>query len=72
MHKLSVIPDVQKFEVLKQISQKNKFEYGISIEFENQEQYDSYSNYPSHIYFIQNFWMNNIEDFLEIDYEKIS
>lgn len=34
--KLSLIPDVQKFEMLKQISSKNKFEYGISMEFDNQ------------------------------------
>lgn len=38
--KLALIPNVQKFEVLKQISPKNKFEYGISMEFETQEQYD--------------------------------
>ena len=66
---LSAIPYVQKFEVLKQISPKNKFEYGISMEFDNQEQYDSYSNHPDHVAFVQNFWMNNVEDFLEIDYQ---
>ncbi|MEA5461003.1 Dabb family protein [Arcicella sp. LKC2W] len=68
---LAKIPDVQKFEVLKQTSQKNKFEYGISMEFDTQEQYDIYSNHPNHIHFIQNFWINNVEDFLEIDYENI-
>lgn len=68
---LSAIPNVQKFEVLKQTSPKNKFEYGISMEFDNQEQYDIYSNHPKHIHFIQNFWMNQVEDFLEIDYENI-
>lgn len=62
------IPNVQKFEVLNQISPKNKFEYGISMEFENQEQYDTYSNHPAHLDFIQNFWIPNVEDFLEIDY----
>ncbi len=66
--KLAIIPDVQKFEVLKQISSKNKFEYGISMEFENQEQYDFYSNHAKHQAFIQNFWMKSVEDFLEIDY----
>lgn len=66
--KLALIPDVQKFEVLKQISPKNKFEYGISMEFDNQEQYDTYSNHADHVAFIQNFWMKSVEDFLEIDY----
>lgn len=66
--KLATIPDVQKFEVLKQISPKNKFEYGISMEFDTQEQYDFYSNHPQHQAFIQDFWIKAVEDFLEIDY----
>lgn len=70
--KLAEIPNVQKFEVLKQISPKNKFEYGISMEFENQEQYDFYSNHADHQAFIQNFWMKSVEDFLEIDYTAFS
>ena len=69
---LAEIPDVQKFEVLKQTSPKNKFEYGISMEFDNQEQYDTYSNHSIHLHFIQYFWINNVEDFLEIDYETLS
>jgi len=67
--KLASIPDVQKFEVLKQISPKNKFEYGISMEFETQEHYESYSNHPQHISFVENWWIPNVEDFLEIDYQ---
>lgn len=66
--KLSSIPHVQKFEVLKQISVKNTFEYGISMEFDTQEHYDSYSNHPEHAAFVQHYWLKNVEDFLEIDY----
>lgn len=66
---LADIPNVQKFEVLNQISAKNKFEFGISMEFDNQEQYDIYSNNPVHVDFIQTFWIPNVEDFLEIDYK---
>lgn len=68
VYKLKEIPDVKTFEILNQISLKNKFEYGISMEFENQQQYDSYSNHPAHLDFIQNFWIPSVEDFLEIDY----
>jgi hypothetical protein len=71
VNKLTIIPNIQKFEILKQISSKNKFEYGISMEFDTQEQYDIYSNHPEHIFFIQNFWLKSVEDFLEIDYEKL-
>jgi Stress responsive A/B Barrel Domain len=68
---LAVIPDVRNFEVLKQTSAKNKFEYGISMEFDCQAQYDFYSNHAQHQAFIQNFWLKSVEDFLEIDYEKL-
>ncbi|MCP9761540.1 Dabb family protein [Lacihabitans soyangensis] len=66
--KLKDIPDVKRFEVMNQISSKNKFEYGISMEFDIQEQYDTYTNHPFHVAFVQNFWIPNVEDFLEIDY----
>ena len=68
---LATLPNVQKFEVLKQISPKNKFEYGISMEFANQGHYDLYSNNPQHVAFIENWWIPNVEDFLEIDYQLL-
>lgn len=71
VYTLSAIPNVQKFQVLKQISQKNKFEYGISMEFETMEQYETYSNHPIHVHFVQHFWIKSVEDFLEIDFEKM-
>ena len=71
VNKLADIPNVKKFEVLKQTSTKNGFEYGISMEFDCQEHYDTYTNHPLHVYFIRNFWIPNVEDFLEIDYEQI-
>jgi Stress responsive A/B Barrel Domain len=72
VNKLASIPDVQKFEVLKQISAKNTFEYGISMEFDTQEQYDSYSNHPEHVAFVQHFWLKNVEDFLEMDFNPLN
>lgn len=68
VERLKDIPGVLKFEVLNQISPKNKFEFGISMEFDTQELYDAYTNHPEHVAFVQNFWIPNVEDFLEIDY----
>lgn len=67
-YQLANIEGVEKFEVLNQISPKNKFEYGISMEFADQKAYDFYSNHPHHQAFIDNFWIKSVEDFLEIDY----
>lgn len=69
--KLANIPGVEKFECLKQISRKNKFEYGLSMEFANQELYDQYNNHPDHVAFIQQNWLPSVTDFMEIDYEPL-
>jgi len=68
---LKQIPGVQKFEVLKQISSKNSFQYGISMEFENQEAYDVYAGHSLHSAFVKKYWAACVEDFLEIDYQLI-
>jgi len=68
--KLAAIPGVEKFECLKQISKKNKFEFGLCMEFA-QQLYDTYNNHPDHVAFIQNRWLKEVEDFLEIDYEVL-
>lgn len=65
---LSGIPGVQKFECLKQVNPKNKFDFGLSMEFENEILYQQYSTHPDHVYFVQQYWLNEVEDFLEIDF----
>jgi hypothetical protein len=67
--KLAAIPGVRNFEVLKQTSKKNKFDFGISMEFDSQQLYEEYNNHKDHQLFIQQYWIKNVEDFLETDYE---
>jgi heme-degrading monooxygenase HmoA len=69
--RLAGIPGVEKFECLKQVSKKNKFEFGISMEFASQQLYDQYNNHPEHTGFVQQWWMRGVEDFMEIDFEVI-
>ncbi len=66
---LAFIPGVEKFEILKQISQKNAFDWGISMEFANRELYDEYNRHPDHVKFIEQRWLPDVDDFLEIDYQ---
>ncbi len=51
--KLESIPGVMKLEVMKQISSGNPYEFGISMDFEDQQKYDFYTNHPDHIRFVQ-------------------
>ncbi|GGF63703.1 stress responsive protein [Paenibacillus albidus] len=64
---LSAIPVVRNFEVLHQISPKCDFDYGFSMEFENQEAYEAYNAHPSHQSFVQERWETEVARFQEID-----
>ena len=70
--KLASITGVENFQCLKQVSTKNNFELGLSMEFANQQVYDQYSNHPDHVLFVQQRWIHEVEDFLEIDYTLLS
>tara|TARA_R110002167_G_scaffold134051_12_gene319415 strand:+ start:2337 stop:2636 length:300 start_codon:yes stop_codon:yes gene_type:complete len=66
------IPGVLNFQAFRQTSKKNKFDYGLSMEFESTATYNAYSQHPDHAAFIKRFWVDGVADFLEIDYEPLS
>lgn len=65
---LSAIPGVQRFERLREVSRKNGFTFGFSMEFDDQRAYDAYSNHPEHNRFVEERWVREVEEFMEIDY----
>lgn len=65
---LESIPVVNQFEVLYQVSAKNDYDYGFSMEFHNQEDYDTYNAHPYHVEFVNERWMKEVDRFLEIDF----
>jgi hypothetical protein len=68
---LSKIPGVKKFERLREIHPKNNYTYGFSMEFDDQAAYDAYSNHPDHLRFVNEKWIPNVAEFLEIDYTPV-
>ena len=70
--KLSAIPGVENFELLRQISRKNNFDYGLSMEFATAKAYEDYNQHTDHVAFVQNIWKTEVSDFLEIDYEPLT
>jgi heme-degrading monooxygenase HmoA len=68
---LKRIPGVENFEKLRQVSPKNGFTYGFSMEFEDQAAYQGYNEHPEHVRFVKERWVPEVEEFLEIDYEKL-
>jgi hypothetical protein len=67
--KLAAIPGVEAFEILRETSPKNGYRFGISMEFAGPAAYTAYNEHPDHVRFVQERWLTEIEDFLEIDYE---
>jgi len=66
---LAKIEGAQKFECLRQRSVKNSFTYGLSMEFADEAAYAFYSNHPDHTAFVQQRWIPEVVEFMELDYE---
>jgi heme-degrading monooxygenase HmoA len=66
---LGSIPGVKNFKCLRQISKKNDFDYGIFMDFNSMEDYKAYNNHSKHLSFVKTYWVNYVDDFLELDFE---
>lgn len=67
---LTSIPVVSNFNVYKQVSAKNDYDFGFAMEFASQADYDAYNAHPLHEQFVEDRWKTEVERFLEIDYKK--
>lgn len=65
---LATLGGVQRFQVLRQVGAKNEFTHALSMYFESQTEYDQYNNHPDHVAFVQDVWIPNVADFIELDY----
>ena len=65
---LATIPGVEAFELLAEVSPKNDYRFGISMEFADRSAYDRYNEHPDHIRFVQQRWLVEVSEFLELDY----
>ena len=68
---LAGIPGVEQFEQLRQVSPKNDYAFGFSMEFADQAAYSGYNDHPDHVAFVQGRWIPEVERFLEIDYVPV-
>ena len=66
--RLATIPGVEAFELLAEVSPKNGYRYGISMEFADRSAYERYNEHPDHVRFVQERWLSEVSDFLELDY----
>src|SRR3954469_24106601 len=66
--RLAAVPGVEAFELLAEVSPNNGYRFGISMEFADQAAYDGYNEHPDHLRFVQERWLSEVSDFLELDY----
>ena len=64
---LATIPGVEVFELLAEVSAKNGYRFGISMEFADRPAYERYNEHPDHVRFVQERWLSEVSEFLELD-----
>ena len=52
---------------MREVSPKNDFDYGLTMEFADQAAYAAYNEHPQHVAFVADRWDAEVTDFLEID-----
>ncbi len=68
---LGAIPFVQHYAQCVEVSPKNGFDYVFSFEFANNEDYQSYNVHPDHVKYVQERWLPEVADFMEIDLQEM-
>jgi Stress responsive A/B Barrel Domain len=64
---LGSIPNVENFDIAREVSTKNEFAFAVSMTFADQAAYDSYNAHPDHLAFVQGRWLPEIASFMEHD-----
>jgi Stress responsive A/B Barrel Domain len=65
--RLEAIPGVEAFELMREVSPKNDFRFGLTMEFADPSVYAAYDRHPDHVRFVSERWDSEVRDFLEID-----
>jgi len=67
MGSLDAIDGVESFELMREVSPKNGYRFGLTMEFADRPAYDAYNAHPDHVGFVSARWASEVADFLEID-----
>ena len=69
---LKSIPGVQDFEIAREISPKNPYDFTVSMRFASQAEYHSYNVHPLHAAFVEGRWVPEVAAFMEHDTVSLS
>lgn len=64
---LAAIPGVGAFEIARETSPKNPYDFAVSMHFVDQAAYDAYNSHPLHVAFVEGRWLPEVAEFMEHD-----
>ena len=64
---LAAIPGVGSFEIAREVSPKNAFDFAVSMIFTDAAAYQAYNLHPAHVAFVQGRWIPEVASFMEHD-----
>lgn len=67
---LMEIPTVKKFERLRQVCPKCNHQFGLSMEFDTEADFQTYNEHEIHTRFVNDRWIPEVASFQEIDYVR--
>lgn len=68
---LTSIPGVEEFRISAQVSAKSDLAFQFSMAFADQAAYTAYDQHPTHVSFVADRWVPEVEAFQEYDYVVI-
>ena len=63
------VPGVHDFQVFRQCSPKNDFQYGFFMRFANRADFEAYTAHPEHAKFVNERWDTEVTRFQESDFQ---
>ena len=64
---LRAIPGVGDFQIAREVSPKNDYDFALSMTFSDQTAYDAYNTHPDHVAFVRGRWLPEVAAFMEHD-----
>jgi hypothetical protein len=68
---LGAIDGVEAFEVVREVSPRNDYAFGVVMEFADRAAYAAYDADPRHVSFVRDRWVPEVADFLEVDHAPL-
>jgi heme-degrading monooxygenase HmoA len=68
---LTKVPGVHDFQVFRQCSPKNDYQYGFYMRFKNRADFEAYTAHPDHARFVRERWDTEVARFQESDFQPI-